>query len=185
MKRGMLIVGFMALVFGMSCAFSRGSQSTVSEKKKLLRVGVYDSRAIPMAYTYSKYGNDFMPRLSREKKEAEAKGDLKKAQDLEEQMQRHALKKHKQVFSTTPVHDLLEVVKKKIPKVAKQAGVDLIVSKWQVDYLAPDAETVDVTLEMVQAFEPEPGVLERIKKMMKIKPLMEEEVERAKKEHPR
>jgi len=183
MKGEMLLIGLLVVVFGMSCVSLHGLQASAGEKKKLIRVGVYDSRAIPMAYTHSRYGDDFMPKLSREKKEAEAKGDLKKAQDLEEQMQQHALKKHKQVFSTIPVHDLLEVVKKKIPKVAKQTGVDLIVSKWQVDYLAPDAETVDVTLEMVQAFEPDPGVLERIQQMMKIKPLAEEEVERLEKEH--
>ena len=184
MKRRMLIIGLLAVMFGMSYVFSNGLQASAEKKRKLLRVGVYDSRAIPMAYTYSQYGDDFMPKLSREKKEAEAKGDVKKAQELEEQMQQHALKKHKQVFSTTPVHDLLKVIEKKIPGVAKQVGVDLIVSKWQVDYLASDAETVDVTLEMAQAFEPDPSALERIKGLMKTKPLTEEEVERAEKEHP-
>ena len=184
MKRGMLIIGLLVLVFSMSYVFSNGSRASAGEKKKLIRVGVYDSRAIPMAYTYSQYGEDFMPKLERQKKEAEAKGDVKKAQELEEQLQRHGLKKHKQVFSTTPVHDLLKLIEKKIPDVAKQAGVDLIVSKWQVDYLASDAETVDVTLEMAQAFEPGPDTIERIKGLMKTEPLTEEEVERAEKEHP-
>ena len=184
MKYRMLLIGLLVVLSGISYVCSRDSQASMGEKKRLLRVGVYDSRAIPMAYTYSHYGDDFMPKLSRKKKEAEAKGDVRKAQELEEQMQRHALKKHKQVFSTTPVRDLLSVIEKNISKVAKQAGVDLIVSKWQVDYLASDAETVDVTLEMAQAFEPDPGVLEKIKELMKTEPLTEEEVERLEKEHP-
>jgi hypothetical protein len=58
------------------------------------------------------------------------------------------------------------------------------VSKWQIDYLASDAEVVDVTLEMAQAFDPDEDVLERIKVLMKTEPLTEEEVERLEREHP-
>jgi len=160
------------------------SLAVAGEKKTLVRVGVYDSRAIPMAYTHSQYGDDFMPKLERQKKEAEAKGDVKKAQELEKKMQRHALKKHKQVFSTTPVHDLLKVIEERIPEVAKRTGVDLIVSKWEIVYLASDVEVVDVTLEMAKMFEPKLGTLEAIQELMKKEPLTEEEVERFEKEHP-
>ncbi len=178
MKRKMLIIGLLVAVFGISYVSLNDSQASAGEKKKLLRVGVYDSRAIPMAYTHSEYGKDFMPKLSREKREAELKGDIKKAQELGEELHQQGLKKHKQVFSTAPVQDLLKVIEKKIPEVAKQTGVDLIVSKWQVDYLASDAEVVDVTLEMAQAFEPYPSAIEAIKRLIKKEPLTEEEVER-------
>ena len=178
----------LTLVLVVAClavwAFAAGGKTSEKTDKARLRVGVYDSRAIPMAYTHSQYGGDFMPKLSREKKEAEAKGDAKKAQELEEQMHRHALKKHKQVFSTAPVHDLFQVIETYIPGIAKQAGVDMIVSKWQIDYLASDAEVVDVTLDMAKMFEPKPGTLEAIQELMKKEPLAEEEVERLEKEHP-
>ncbi|MHC4737746.1 MAG: hypothetical protein ACYS9Y_02470 [Planctomycetota bacterium] len=174
-------------ILGLACAIAGlavWSLAVAGEKKKLLRVGVYDSRAIPMAYTHSQYGDDFMPKLSREKKEAEARGDVKKAQELEEKMQRYALKRHKQVFSTAPVHDLLDLVQERIPEVAKQTGVDLIASKWEIVYLASDVEVVDVTLKMAKMFEPKLGTLEAIQELMKKEPLTEEEVERLEKEHP-
>jgi len=160
------------------------SLTAAGEKKTLVRVGVYDSRAIVVAYTYSQYNEHFMQKKSKEKKEAEAKGDIKKAQELEEQMQRYSLKGHKQVFSTTPVRNLLDLVKEKLPEVAKQAGVDLIVSKWQIDYLASDVKTIDVTLDMVKMFEPDPDVVEHLHKLTEKEPLTEEEVERLEKEHP-
>jgi len=182
-KRIMLILVLVVACLGI-WAFSAEGKTSEKTDKARLRVGVYDSRAIPMAYTHSQYNAHFMQKKSEEKKEAEAKGDVKKTQKLEEQMQKHALKAHKQVFSTTPVGNLLELVKKKLPEVAKQAGVDVIVSKWQIDYLASDAEVVDVTLDMAKMFEPKPGTLEAIQELMKKEPLAEEEVERLEKEHP-
>ena len=58
------------------------------------------------------------------------------------------------------------------------------VSKWQIDYLASDAEVVDVTLEMAKLIEPKSGTLEGIPELMKKEPLTEEEVERLEREHP-
>lgn len=184
MKSRILLIGLLAVLLMVVYTSLDGSQALAVEKKNLIRVGVYDSRAIPVAYTHSKHNDHFMQKKSEEKKEAEAKGDNQKAQGLENQMQQYALKRHKQVFSTTPVNDLLDLVKDRIPEVAKKAGVDLIVSKWQVDYLASDAETVDVTLEMVKLFEPEESVLQGIPELMKKEPLAEKEVERLEKEHP-
>ena len=182
-KRTMLIL-VLVVAYLAVWVFAAGSKTLEKTDQVRLRVGVYDSRAIPMAYTYSQYNDQFMQKTSEEKKEAEAKSDTQKAEQLEAQMQRYALKRHKQVFSTTSVTDLLALVKDKLPKVAEQTGVNMIVSKWQIDYLASDAEVVDITLEMAKMFEPEKGTLERIKELMKKEPLPEEQVERLEKEHP-
>jgi hypothetical protein len=153
-------------------------------KKKLLRVGVYDSRGIVMAYVHSAYNDNFMQKASQQKKEAEAAGDLEKARQLDEQMDRYGLRRHQQIFSTAPVHGLMEPIKDQLPALARQAGVDVIVSQWDVDYLAVDGEVVDVTLEIAKLFNPEPGVDASIKQLMQTKTLTEEEVERLEKEHP-
>jgi hypothetical protein len=49
-----------------------------------------------------------------------------------------------------------------LPQVAKDAGVSLIVSKWEVAWQAPDAEYVDVTERLVEAFHPN----DRVRKMI-------------------
>lgn len=165
-------------------ALNMDSTKAANSGKKKLRVGVYDSRAIRMAYTHSSFNEKFMQKKSREKKEAEEKGDKQKAQALETEMQRYALRAHKQVFSITPVTELLEKVKDKLPEVAGRSGVDMIVNKWQVDYRNPDAQLVDVTLAMVKLFNIKPEKVKSIKALMKAKPMSEADVERHDREHP-
>lgn len=163
------------------------SSTQAGEKKKLLRVGVYDSRIIPVAYTDSRHNDHFMQKKSEEKKQAEAKGDTLKAQELEAQMQRYSLNRHKQVFSTIPVQDLLDRVKDKLPGVAETTGVDMIVSQWQVDYSAPDIDIVDITFEMAKMLEPtrsDAALRKAIEELKKVPPLAEAEVERLAREYP-
>ena len=62
--------------------------------------------------------------------------------------------------------------------------MDIIVSKWEIVYLASNAEVVDVTLELAKTFEPKPGVLEDIQELIKKEPIAEEEIERLEKERP-
>ena len=71
-------------------------------------------------------------------------------------------KLHMQGFSTASVSEYLEHIKDKIPAIAKQAGVDVIVSKWDLAYQSPDAEFVDVTDLMVKPFNPSEKVLKMV-----------------------
>jgi hypothetical protein len=50
-----------------------------------------------------------------------------------------------------------------LPQVAKQAGVSLIVSKWQIAHKDPSVEYVDVTRDLAKLFNP---------KMLKIDDIM-------------
>jgi hypothetical protein len=52
----------------------------------------------------------------------------------------------------------LETVKKDLPDVARRAGVEMIVSRWQVDYQTPGTEVVDVTAAIVALFHPDEKV---------------------------
>lgn len=147
-----------------------------TEKLNRLRIGVYDSRAIIMAYKHSDYDDNFMVKKSKEKKQAEQAGDTEKAQKIDALMTQYSIRAHSQVFSTTPVHDLLKCIKERIPQIAKETGVDVIVSKWDFDYLTSDAELMDVTMQLVQAFKPKPGTKEAIEGLLKTKPMTYEEI---------
>lgn len=176
LKMGTLML--MAVTLGIGCALTAQGQSNEKPKKELLRVGVYDSRAIVLAYTYSAHNNNLMVKKSKEKKEAEQAGDMEKAQKIDAWMNWFAIHRHAQGFGTEPVHDLLACVQKKIPQIAKEAGVDILISKWEFDYMASDAAVVDVTDNLARAFDPEPGVFETIEKFKTIAPLSYEEIVR-------
>ena len=56
------------------------------------------------------------------------------------------MRMHQQAFSDGPVSSILATLKDKLPAIAAQAGVTLIVSKWAMPFHGAGVEAVDVTL---------------------------------------
>ena len=146
------------------------------EKRTLLRVGVYDSRAVVIAYAPSKYNEAKYQAMKAELDKAEAAGDAEKAKAIKEEGKRGQERMHLQGFGSAPVHNLLEPVKDKLPKLAADCGVDVIVSKWEFDYLASDAAVKDITDELVALYEPNDKALNWIRQMKDIAPRPEKEI---------
>jgi len=78
---------------------------------------------------------------------------------------------HQQGFSIASVADILEKVKDDLPKIAQEAGVDIIVSKWEVVYKNPSIEIVDVTSHLVKLFDPSESELKIIEKLREQPPI--------------
>ena len=168
MKRDAFVaVLIVALVVAMHLFIDRVDGSA-GKDKTLLRVGVYDSRAVTIAYSASDYNDNTMVEKSKAKKKAEKAGDLEKAEKIDRWMLYFSIKRHCQGFATAPVGDLLKCIEKQLPKIARDAGVDMIVSKWQLDHLASDAEVIDITTQIVAAFEPTERTLATIRQMKNI-----------------
>ena len=152
--------------------------TTAADAKPLVAddiyVGTYDSRAVAVAYVRSRWGNEQIEAMKKEMDKAKAAGDTEKIAELKERAQAKQHKAHLQGFSTAPVHEYLEKVKKDIQKVAKSANVDVIVSKWEFDYQSRNAQTVDVTDAIVKLYNPSEKTLEIIEGLHKHKPLTEE-----------
>ena len=87
---------------------------------------------------------------------AKAKDDKddKRMKEIGAKMQTKQRRLHEQGFSTGSVINLLQTVKAELPGIAKAAGVDLIVSKWEVMFQSPGVETVDVTKQLAMLFNP-------------------------------
>lgn len=124
------------------------------ESSDRLRVGIFDSRAIAIAYGNSEEWNRHLRDLKSEHDKAKAAGNEKRAKEIETEMGNRQKLAHKQAFGTWPVGEFLDTVKGKIPDVAAAAKVDLIVSKWDVVFKAPSVELVDVTEPLVKLFNP-------------------------------
>jgi len=80
--------------------------------------------------------------------------DEKRMKEIGAKMQTKQRRLHEQAFSTASVANLLQSVKAELPGVARAAGVDLIVSKWEVMFQAPEMEIVDVTKQLAMLFNP-------------------------------
>ena len=145
-----LLVGLLP-VLSLGASVSADETETKPSGAKL-RVGTFDSRAVAGAYYGSDAFHDLLKGLTAEHEKAKAAGDKKRVKELEAEGPALQELAHKQVFGTWPVDNILAKIKGEIPKIAKQADVDVIVSKWDVVYQRSGVEFVDVTDLMVQRF---------------------------------
>ena len=141
-----------------------------------LRVGTFDSRAVAIAHVRSEAFARHLKGIRAEYKKAKAEGDENRVKELEAQGPAGQELVHKQGFGTWPVDDILDKIKEKIPKIARQADVDVIVSKWDVVYQRAGVEFVDVTDLMVQPFDPNESTLKVIQEVLKRAPVPLEEL---------
>jgi hypothetical protein len=124
------------------------------------RIGIYDSRAIAIAFVGSEVYNGTvgkeMAKKVAEYKKAESEGDQEKLAELRALGEAQQSLLHKQGFSTSPVDDILVHITGQLPEIKKQAGVELLVSKWNEKILEEhkSAARVDVTMQLIEAFKP-------------------------------
>jgi hypothetical protein len=167
-----LILGFGAITL---CTAIGAEQSGEKPPQSPARVGTYDSRAVAIAYARSETFDCWLKGIATESEKAKAAEDTTRLKELEaEVLAQHELA-HKQVFSVYPVGDILEQIKDKIPHIADQAGVDIIVSKWEIVYRRPGIEFIDVTDLLVEPFGPDEDALKLIDDIRKMDPVPLEE----------
>jgi len=138
-----------------------------------IRVGIYDSRAIAVAYAHSDFNEKRLQAKMPEMEKAKAAGDTKKIKELDAWGHAQQHKIHRQGFGTAPVDDILENIKDNLPQIRKQANVIALVSKWDKKSLKryKSAELIDVTDLMIAPFNPNEKVLETIEQLKKVKPI--------------
>lgn len=120
------------------------------------RIGVYDSRAVAVAYCGSALHNASLAPLMADFAKAKAAGDQKHIAELNAEGKARQQRLHLQGFSTAPVDDILDQIKDELPAIKEKAGVTALISKWDKAGLAKhiNAEVVDVTMALVEAFKP-------------------------------
>ncbi len=162
MKRFGTVLVLIVLV-GLAGSISAVAGNSASEDSAATaRVGTFDSRAIAIAYYNSDAHMSHVKELKAEHAAAMKAGDAERASELQAEGENSQKLAHKQGFGTWPVDDILEQIKGEISRIADEAGVDVIVSKWDIVHASADLEFVDVTLAMVQPFNPDGATLKLI-----------------------
>ena len=136
-----------------------------------VRVGTFDSRALALAYYGSEAFHRQLNDMRAEHEKARAEGDEKRVKELDAAGSALQELMHKQGFSTWPVDAILETIKERIPEIAAQADVEVVVSKWDMVYQRSGVAFVDVTDLMVSAFDPDDETLKAIKDIQKQDPV--------------
>ena len=157
------------------CVWMCASASAQSQTNKL-RVGVYDSRAIALVYGNSAAFQESIKTARAEYEKAKAAKDDKRMKEIDAQMKLQQRRLHEQGFSTGSVAGIMAKVKDSLPDVAKKAGVQVIVSKWELNHQSPDVELVDVTDELVALFHPSEKVMGWLKDVKNQPPIPIEKI---------
>ena len=161
-----------AVALGVLTGATVSAQSQASK----LRVGVYDSRAIAIAYGNSAEFRESLKPIQAEHAKAKKEKNDKRMKEIDARMKLQQRRAHEQGFSTGSVAGILAKEKDSLPGVAKKAGVEVIVSKWELNHQSPDVDVVDLTDELVALFHPSEKVLGWVKDLKSHPPLPIEEI---------
>ena len=138
-----------------------------------MRIGIYDSRAVAVAFAHSEWNEERLNAKMTEMEEAKAAGDTEKIKELDKWGNAQQAKLHRQGFSTAPVDDILEYIKDSLPQIAADANVVALVSKWDKKAIKPykSVEQIDVTDRIVAEFDPDEKRLKMIEQLKEKKPI--------------
>lgn len=148
-----------------------------------VRVGVYDSRALAVAFAHSASFRQAMQDLIQRHDQAKAKGDAMLAQALEAEGKERQDRLHRQGLGTGSVEDILKLIHTDLPQVAERMQVDLLVSKWDVTWQRPGVALIDVTAAMVEPFHPDERALAIIADLRERPPLAEDDLKEVNDSH--
>jgi hypothetical protein len=153
-----------------------GAAAFAQSKENTLRIGVYDSRAVAVAWGNSAEFQKSLDAVKADYKKAKAAKDDRRVKEIGDQMKAQQRRLHEQGFSTGSVANLMAKIKDSLPAAAKKAGVDVIVSKWEVNYQSPGIKVVDVTDALVALFHPSAKGLEWAKSIQTHPPVPLEQI---------
>jgi hypothetical protein len=161
-RTSLIVLGALALILG---GYATWAQSTAPANR--LRIGVYDSRALAIAYSASSFHDAELKAMQQELKDAEAARDTKKADQIRARGKNMQTIAHLQAFSNAPVDNAMATLRESLPLIAAAAGVDLIVA--DVDFKSDRVETIDVTNLLVAKFKPSDRAQKNIEMIVKQK----------------
>ena len=138
------------------------------EETKKIRVGTFDSRCVAVAYGKSAEFMNGIDNLKNDVTKARESGNEELAKELEQQGPTQQVLMHQQVFSNGSINNILEKIKDKLPALAKDNNVRMILSKWEIPFADDSFEFVDITDQLVMFFNPDDAtkkVIDNIKTM--------------------
>lgn len=136
-----------------------------------LVLGVYDPRAIALAYYRSPAHAARVQTAVREHERAQAAGDAATAQRLEQEMEALQERAHAQTFGGAAAPEILAQIAAQLPEIAQRAGVDAIVALPDLAWLRAGADYQDVSLALADAFHPDEATRGMLRDLLRQEPV--------------
>jgi hypothetical protein len=152
MKNSIVVSKRFVVISAVVLCLMTGAAASAQAPTSKLRIGVYDSRAVAIAYANSTEFQEMVKAARADYQKAQAAKDEKRMKEIDNRMNLQQRWLHEQGFSTASVAGIVAKVKGALPGVAKKAGVQAIVSKWELTYQDPGVALVDVTEDLAVLF---------------------------------
>ncbi|MCX6287572.1 MAG: hypothetical protein NTY96_10700 [Bacteroidetes bacterium] len=147
-----------AVIFILILTALISSPALAQKKSPALKIGTYDSRTVIFAWSRTDLLKQHMMKWKQQNDSAQKSHDTARIKELavEAMSFQHLL--HLMVFSNGSVSSFMEIIKVKLPGLAKTAGVSVIVSKWELNYSDPSFEVIDLTNQVAALFQPKENI---------------------------
>jgi hypothetical protein len=156
MKRQLqMLISVTVIIFGL---LQPGGMTFGQTTKAAIKIGIYDSRVVTFAWSRSDYFKQHMMKFRQQSDSAEKAHDTARIKELSVEAMSFQHLLHLSVFSNGSIGFVMACVKDKLPELAKTSGVTVILSKWEVNYIDPSAEIVDLTSRVAQLFQPKENI---------------------------
>ncbi|HYG34380.1 MAG TPA: hypothetical protein VEC99_06325 [Clostridia bacterium] len=163
-----VVVG-LGVMAGTLCATAADAPpATGSTKSAENRIGVYNSRAVALAFYRSEAWNAELKRQMAERDKAKAAGDNQRVAALEKWGKESQDRAHRQTFGDAPIDNILAYMTNSLPQIKEQANVQTIAARAPA---TGSAQTVDITAQMVKQFNPTEKTLKMIEDLKKHPPM--------------
>ena len=151
----MRIAGYITLVWILgipACENHRREVRPVSEQHLApARVGLYDSRALAVAYCDSDGHKDQERRLKEALEKARQSGKADQIRQADRALWEARKRMHRQAFSTYPVDDILRQYPDEVDRIKREENLTALISRWDAKMMDRHrhAERVDITERLV------------------------------------
>ena len=169
MKKQIVILGIVLLVGLSGSLIAVSSKSSINNEK--IRIGTFDSRAVAIANFGKVIADGKIEKLYSDAEKAKKAGDTELYEQLSEKGQNLQKQYHFQAFGTADVDEIVEDIESDIKKIAKDSNLDIVVSKFDIVYKKSSIKTVDITMQIVDLFDPDERTMEYVKSIMDKKPV--------------
>jgi len=164
-------ISTMILMAALACFSGMWNSVSAEKKPKTVKIGTYDSRIVVLAYSRSDLFEEQMKALKTECDALIKDTNLIKRNEGAYKMITFQYLNHQMVFCSGSAAAVLDLIKDKLPDLAKETGVSMVVSKWELNYSDPSVEIVDLTTQVANLFNPKENIDKYIAEFAKMDPI--------------
>jgi len=165
------------LIINIGCVIVFVSGIILSQQEtNKIRIGTFDSRCVALAYGRSAEFMKLRDSVETVYLKAQIDSNKEVIKEIEQFKPTMQVLLHQQVFSNASINNILDKIKDKLPELAKENNLKMIISKWEISFADETFEYIDITDQLIKLFSPDEQTKKIIDNMKTIEPIPIEKI---------